>query len=148
MTELLKRVERSGLKPKSDDELLPHLLELLGTAVPVRQWPTQKKSQRVDLSREVHQAQAAAVDRTGLPEPSPGIGGDTTQARPMPGWQEKARQVQGAVDSERRRRREAITFEPQPPPPRLGHSYRIGNLFALPAEDDDPLVDADLDQEA
>ncbi|MBX9423851.1 transposase [Streptomyces lateritius] len=148
VTELLKRVERSGLKPKSDDELLPHLLELLGSAVPVRQWPTQKKSQRVDFSREVHQAQAAAVDRTGLPEPSSGIGGDTTQERPMPGWQEKARQVQGAVDSERRRRREAITFEPQPPPPRLGHSYRIGNLFALPAEGDEPLADADLDQEA
>src|SRR5712691_3384640 len=45
--DLLKKAEASGIKPKSDTELLPVLLELIGSKIPVSQWPAQlSKSQR------------------------------------------------------------------------------------------------------
>ncbi|MET8702055.1 transposase [Kitasatospora sp. NPDC004723] len=64
--DLLKKADACGLKPKSDTELLPVLLELIGSKIPVSQWPTQlKKSQRTEHAREVTQAKAAAADRPG-----------------------------------------------------------------------------------
>jgi hypothetical protein len=61
--DLLKRADACGLKPKSDTELLPVLLELTGSKIPGSQWPTQlKKSQRTEHAREVIQGKAAAAD--------------------------------------------------------------------------------------
>lgn len=40
---LLAKAAAAGLKPKSDTELLPVLLELTGSNIPVNKWPTQLK---------------------------------------------------------------------------------------------------------
>ncbi len=61
---LLAKAATAGLKPQSDAELLPVLLELIGSNIPVSKWPTQlKKSQRTEHARETHQARAAQADR-------------------------------------------------------------------------------------
>jgi hypothetical protein len=39
--ELLTRVREAGLKPRSDTDLLPVLLEMIGAAYPVAGWPSQ-----------------------------------------------------------------------------------------------------------
>ena len=41
VTDLLRQARELGLQPRSDGELLPLLLKLLGGHVPVSQWPTQ-----------------------------------------------------------------------------------------------------------
>src|SRR5262249_44229661 len=38
--DLLRKAAACGLKPKSDAELLPVLLELIGSKIPVSQWPS------------------------------------------------------------------------------------------------------------
>jgi hypothetical protein len=64
--ELLRAVKQAGLQPRSDRELLPVLLELIGARAPVDRWPTlMTKTQRTEHAREVLQANAAAADRTG-----------------------------------------------------------------------------------
>ncbi|MFF8717371.1 transposase [Streptomyces sp. NPDC015184] len=121
---LLSEVRRRGLRPRSDAELLPVLLKLLGSTVPVESWPTQRlqKKERKRRSRQAVQAQAAAADR------SP----DRTQDAEVVTWPEQASNVQESVDSDRRRRREAAIANRQPvTPPRLGASLRRP-LFLLP----------------
>ncbi|MGH3736540.1 MAG: hypothetical protein ACRDT6_13125, partial [Micromonosporaceae bacterium] len=62
--ELLTEVRRAGLSPRSDAELLPVLLTLLGGHAPVEEWPTQlTKQQRAGHAREAEQAAAAGADR-------------------------------------------------------------------------------------
>ncbi|NED55060.1 hypothetical protein G3I24_29745, partial [Micromonospora aurantiaca] len=61
---LLRVVKQSGLVPKSDAELLPLLLELLGGHTPVEAWPTQMpKAKRIEHAREDLQGRAAGADR-------------------------------------------------------------------------------------
>jgi transposase InsO family protein len=138
--DLLKKAATCGLKPKSDTELLPVLLELIGSKIPVSQWPTQMtKAQRTDHAREVTQARAAQADR-----PAPSIDADptasategrtnVTQLR----WPQRAQQTVDSVDAERRRRREAaVPVTPKPPPP-LAASFRERNVFVLPDDDEE-----------
>ena len=62
--DLLRKADACGLKPRSDTELLPVLLELIGARIPVSRWPTQMaKAERTEHAREVAQAQAAQADR-------------------------------------------------------------------------------------
>lgn len=118
--DLLRRAAACGLKPKSDSELLPVLLELIGSKIPVSQWPTQMtKSQRTDHAREVTQASAAEADRPVAP-PSPPA---STPERPDHGnvtplrWRQRAQQTHDSIDADRRRRREAaVPVTPQPRP--------------------------------
>ncbi|GAA2097617.1 hypothetical protein GCM10009759_27870 [Kitasatospora saccharophila] len=136
--DLLAEARRAGLAPRSDAELLPVLLKLLGSVTPVASWPSQAgKKQRAARSREHTRAQAAAADR---PKPD---------AVPAPAampqlWEQHARTVQAAVDADRRRRRESAEPTTLTPPPLLEESLR-GNLFLLPAHapvdraDDEPL---------
>ena len=136
VTELLKAARARGLKPRSDAELLPLLLELIGARIPVDSWPTQmSKRERTEHSREVLQARAAAGDRP--PAPS-GPADDTVIPFPAPepaaagkaGWRERAADVSSTVDRERaRRRREAVPGRAAPAP-RM-NSRRPG-LFAVP----------------
>ncbi|PAZ16493.1 transposase [Streptomyces sp. SA15] len=139
-SDLLRKADAAGLKPKSDTELLPVLLELIGSVIPVSKWPNQlKKSQRVEHSREAHQADAAQADRPPGPsaevaKPAAGPEEQGQQAKVL-NWPGRARQTQDAVAAERRRRREAAGPEPAPPP-QLGHSFRTRNVFVLPEEDD------------
>jgi hypothetical protein len=110
---LLAKAAAAGLKPKSDAELLPVLLELIGSHIPVSKWPTQrKKSQRTEHARETHQARAAQADRP----PSPAAAAPPHGPAPAPAGEEaatvlsrpgRARQTQKAVAGERRRRRDA-----------------------------------------
>ncbi|WP_035791362.1 DDE-type integrase/transposase/recombinase [Kitasatospora mediocidica] len=117
VTELLARVEKAGLKPQTDADLLPHLLALMHTAKPVDRWPTRMtKSERVEVAREREQAQAAAADRPAAPP--------AVLPAPRPA---------AAASSERRRKREAAVSGPLEAPPRLGEEVRRRNLFALPA---------------
>lgn len=145
--ELLAEARWRGLVPRSDAELLPVLLELIGSRIPVARWPTQKnrkgmtKQQRTEHAREVAQAQAAAADRPSLPDrPDSGSAvppaageGEVVALR----WPERARQAEDAIDAERRRRREAAVPVRPDPPPLLGEAARRHSLFLLPDEADD-----------
>jgi len=155
--DLLKKARACGLKPQSDAELLPVLLELVGSRIPVSRWPTQMtKSQRTEHAREVTQAQAAHDDRpasppelaqappASAPEAAPGSTADpanVTTLRRDRGWARRAQQTRDTLDAERRRRREAAVPVTPKPPPRLGTSFRERNVFLLPdegEEDRDP----------
>jgi hypothetical protein len=81
------------------------LLDIIATRTPVEQWPTQlAKRRRTDRAREATQTAAVARDR---PQPDAVPPGEAPAATVLPlRRQEHARQVQDAVDAERRRRRE------------------------------------------
>jgi hypothetical protein len=144
--DLLKKADARGLRPKSDTELLPVLLELIGSHIPVSQWPTQMtKAQRAEHAREVAQAAAAHTDRPAPTSDTPEESEPPTTTRPRQEentatvlqWPQRARQAQDGVDSERRRRREAaVPVTPKPPPP-LGASFRDRNIFVLPQDDEE-----------
>ncbi len=135
--QLLVAVRQAGLRPRSDAELLPALLELLGEYTPVDRWPTQmSKQQRTDQAREVAQAHAAGADRPGNARAEADKVGDATVLPLRP--TDRARQVERAVDAERRRRREAAVPVRPLPPPLLGEAMRRGSLFLLPDDDDEP----------
>jgi hypothetical protein len=140
--EVLDQARRRGLKPRSDAELLPVLLDLLAGHVPVDRWPTQQRPKRGRVAREVVQAAAAARDR-----PPRGVGstGQPATGNVVPlDATEHARQVQDAVDAERRRRREQAVPVTPAPPPRLGEASRRRSLLVLPPQDEvaeDPPVE-------
>ncbi|MFE9354904.1 hypothetical protein ACFYPB_11940 [Streptomyces olivaceoviridis] len=127
--DLLGEVRRRGLAPKSDAELLPVLLDLLGSAIPVDQWPTQMtKRERTGHSRRAAQARAAEQDR------QPKTAAEEPAADVVP-WPEQTRSVAAAVGADRRRRREASVPRQPTPPPRLGDSLRSRSLFLLPPDE-------------
>jgi hypothetical protein len=139
--DLMKAVKDSGMTPRTDAGLLPKLLELIGSSVPVSQWPARmSKAQRAGHAREVAQADAAAADRPDGREagtadhPDPGDHAGTV-ATPLR-WPQRSRSAASALDAERRRRREkAVPFAPQPPRS-LGAGYRDRNVFVLPEDDE------------
>lgn len=124
--ELLSLAAKAGLRPRSDRELLPMLLDLIGGAVPVEQWPTQQgKRERTGRARESARAAAAQADLARAvhgPSPDrPAVDGAVVHLQ----WRQTARTTQHAVDDERRARRErAVPTRPKPPP-RLGSSSRL-----------------------
>lgn len=126
--ELLREALGAGLSPRSDAELLPVLLKLLGGAVPVSQWSTQAgKKEKKARAREAARGRQSAADR---PQP----GGTVVPLRPPGGWEEPAGDVVASVDAERRRRREAA---PAPVlPGRLGQSRR--SLLSVPGDEQEP----------
>ncbi|MFE7567749.1 transposase [Streptomyces sp. NPDC057539] len=137
--ELLTRVREAGLRPRTDGELLPILLDLLGARDPVSNWPSQMtKSQRVEHAREATQAQAASTDR---PAASAEIAHPSRQPQQTAGnvlqWPQRAGQTRSSLDAERRRRREAAVPVTPKPPPRLGSSFRERNVFLLPEDDEE-----------
>ena len=72
VTELLQRAERAGLRPRTDAELLPHLLELMRLTNPVDRWPARlTRAQKIELARERLAGEAAAEDRPALPPQPP-----------------------------------------------------------------------------
>ena len=144
--DLLGKADACGLRPKTDADLLPVLLELIGAHIPVSRWPSQMgKAERTGHAREVAQAQAAQADRPAQPpapeaaarEAAPGEA-SVTPLRRGQGWQQRAGQACDELDAERRRRREAAVPVAPKPPPRLGASYRDRNVFLLPEDDEEP----------
>lgn len=140
--ELLKKAEAHGLRPRTDDELLPVLLELVGSRMPVSQWKTQMpKAARSEHAREVTQAAAAQADRPSAT--SSGIRHQTAAGAVVTPlrWLERAREADVSIDSARRHRREqAVQGRPKPPPP-LGASLRNRDLFLLPEADEEDQPD-------
>jgi hypothetical protein len=137
--ELLTRVREAGLKPRSDSELVPALLEMLGAVDPVAKWPSQlTKSQRTQHAREITQAQAATADRPQQPpmpnKPSSLAAVGAPDAEPS--WRERTREATESLDAHRRRRRETAKPAQQPAPVPLGSSRRGRNLFVI-ADDED-----------
>ncbi|MFG2845362.1 transposase [Kitasatospora sp. NPDC048296] len=124
---LLGEVRRAGLKPRSDEELLPVLLDILGSAIPVSQWPSQMgKREKTARSRRAADAAQAAAD-----QPSTSEG----PAAEVVAWPVEAAGIAKAVDAERRRLREVSSVRRPVPPPRLGDSLRRRNLFLIPPDD-------------
>ncbi|WP_306610668.1 hypothetical protein [Streptomyces lunaelactis] len=148
----MREVRRRGISPKSDKELLPLLLEVIGNNIPVERWPTQlSKAERTAHAREVAQAGAAAADRpaSALAVHAPrlpvatttGADGNVVPLR----WCDRATQGQNALDHERRRRREAVVPERPTAPPGLDEQLRASSLMVLP---DDDLDENDIDDTA
>ena len=136
--DLMKAVKDSGRTPATDAELLPKLLELIGSSVPVSQWPAQmSKAQRTGHAREEAQAGAAAADRLRGQEDPASAGPASSVVTPLR-WPERSRSAGEALDAERRRRREAVVPVTPAPPPRLGASFRERNVFVLPEDDGEP----------
>lgn len=128
---------------RSDEELLPALLDILGSVTPVDKWPTQKekkagKKRRIARAREDTHAQAAAADREG-PSPLP--------ARMPAPWAEQTHTIDTAVDSDRRRRREEVVLDEPVAPPLLEDALRRQHLFLLPLGPDDH-IDQPLEENA
>jgi hypothetical protein len=134
--QLLDQVRRAGVKPRSDAELLPLLLDLLGGVTPVESWPTQmSKQQRTGHAREAVQAAAAQADRPHHPSRDESQReGPVDNVVPLR-WAGRAAEAQTAVDIERRRRREAAVPERPQPPPRLGDAFRRRSLLLLPVDE-------------
>ena len=150
--DLLHRAERAGLKPKTDAELLPLLLDLIGLRTPVAQWPTRlKKSQRTEYARDVTQAEAAAAPRPAPPRREKKPAGRPPDGTVVPlRWPDQTRQAAESLDAERRRRREEAGPSQLALPPPLGASYRKGNVFILPGEDEcnaaEPTIGLDAEE--
>ncbi len=142
VSDLMKTMRDCGLKPRNDAGLLPALLELIGSSIPVSQWPTRmSKAQRTGHAREAARASAAEADRPrgqeGKPQARPGA--VVTPLR----WPERSKSASQALDAERRRRREAAVPVTPEPPPRLGASFRERNVFVLPDDDEEDRGPAD-----
>ncbi|MGW6917350.1 transposase [Kitasatospora sp. NPDC054939] len=126
--QVLREAARAGLKPREESELLPVLLDLISAHTPVAAWPSQlTKAERTERAREVARARAAERDRAG---PA------AVRSAPIaPSPVELVQQNRQAIDSERRRRREAAVPELPAPPALLGENLRRHSLFALPSTD-------------
>ena len=138
VTDLLRQAREQGLQPRSDAELLPLLLKLLGAHVPVSQWPTQMdKKEKRSRARQAAQGDQAASDRDGLAAVVAGREAGDGMADVVPlRWPEQAAQARNAVDAERRRRREAAVPRRPAPPPSLGDRLRATSMLSLPEEDE------------
>jgi hypothetical protein len=137
--DLLRAARAAGLQPRSDADLLPLLLDLIGGLIPVDTWPTQmSRQQRTAHARETAQADQAAADR---PAASPGAaqaqqpGDDAEAAVVAMRWRDRAGDTRDAVDAERRRRREsAIPSRPEPAP-LMREALRRHSVLRIPGED-------------
>lgn len=130
VTDLLEHVRRHGLAPRSEEELLPVLVDLLTATAPVNQWPTQKtrkgktpggKRGRSARAREDSRGRTAAADRAAGGPPAAEEAAPTA----LPG-------IERAVDASRRRRREAAQRREPVAPPLLDDVLRRRSLFLLP----------------
>lgn len=141
---LMDDVHYRKLKVLSDTELLPPLLEILRSAAPVDQWPTQMtRKEKVSRSRLASQARAAASDRPSATAPAAAETSPYAEERQPaePSWHRDAQTVQEAVDADLRRRREDLG-QPPSAPQLLDDALRQRSLFLLPNLDDEPGDDA------
>jgi hypothetical protein len=136
VTDLLREAKAQGLPPRSDAELLPLLLKLLGAHVPVDRWPGQMtRQEKKNQAREAAQSDAAAADR---PDASPGPPGeDQDPALVVPLRRpDRALQARAAIDEQRRKRREEAVPRRPPAPGTLGDGLRRTSLLAIPEDDE------------
>ncbi len=120
--QLLQLVAQHGLKPKSDRELLPLLLELISGRIQVERWPTQKgKRGRTRQAREENQVAAAESDLSRAT--SPPVSQATTDQVVVP--MTRREQAEDAVRRDLRARRERVVRDRPQSPPRLGSASRL-----------------------
>jgi len=139
--DLLRAARQAGLKPRSDSELLPMLLRLLGAHIPADSWPTRMtRTQRTEHARESTQASAASADRP----PAAGSTGPSRQADVVPlHWPGRASDTEDAVDAERRRRREAAVPARPEPAPLMREALRLRSMLRIPDEEQDAHPDGE-----
>ena len=139
--DLLRAARAAGLQPRSDAELLPLLLDLIGGLIPVDAWPTQmSRQQRTAHARETAQADQAAADRPAPATPAAAgarqDGDACADAAVVPlRWRDQARDAATAVDAERQRRREQAAGSRPEPAPLMRDALRHGSMLRLPDED-------------
>ena len=137
VTDLLHEAKAQGLQPRSDAELLPLLLKLLGAHVPVDRWPGQlTRQEKKAQAREAAQSDAAAADR---PAPSPARPDDEDRepAAVVPLRRpDRALQARAAIDEQRRKRREAAVPHRPQAPGTLGDGLRRTSLLSIPEDDE------------
>lgn len=139
--ELLATARGHGLSPRSDDDLLPVLLQMLGGAAPIGQWATQLgKKEKKTRARQAVQGDQAATDRNG-PDAAAAASGrkaedGTGNVIPLR-WPEQAAQARDVVSAERRRRREAAVPQRPAPPSSLGDRLRATSMLSIPDEEDE-----------
>ncbi|MDX8053842.1 hypothetical protein SK571_31115 [Lentzea sp. BCCO 10_0798] len=155
--DMLAAARTAGLTPRTDTELLPVLLDLLGAHVPVSTWPTLTKSARRGITRDITRAETARTDAASAHDTQHGRprraenGGTATRSpsaelpvaagtahtdraasQPVQ-WPRHAHHIATALDADRRRRRiEADTSTTGAElPPRLGAEFSRGNLLLI-----------------
>ena len=137
VTDLLHEAKAQGLQPRSDAELLPLLLKLLGAHVPVDRWPGQlTRQEKKAQAREAAQSDAAAADR-----PARLLPGRTTRTGSRPlvvplRRPDRALQARAAIDEQRRKRREAAVPHRPQAPGTLGDGLRRTSLLSIPEDDE------------
>jgi hypothetical protein len=126
---VLAQARAAGLAPRSDADLLPVLFDLLADAGhSAEAWPTRssetRRTARKAVVRERAGARAAQTDRAG----AAAVPAANITAPP---------DLAGAIDAERRRRRElATSARPMPPAP-LGEAASRRSLLQIPANAED-----------
>ena len=141
--DLLRAARAAGLQPRSDAELLPLLLDLIGALIPVGAWPTQMtRQQRTALARETAQAAQAAADRPAAPAAvraqqaaSRAEDRDTEATVVAMRWPDRAAGTRDALDAERRRRRESAVPSRPEPAPLMREALRRNSTLRIPGED-------------
>ena len=135
LRDLLRAARQAGLKPRSDAELLPLLLRLIGAHIPVEKWPTRMtRAQRTEHAREDTQAQAAAADRPAGPPARAGAAQEANVVALQ--WPDRARRAENMVDAERRRRREAAVPSRPEPAPLMREALRRKSILRIPDDED------------
>jgi hypothetical protein len=143
--QLLRVVREGGLAPRSDAELLPVLLDLLGEAAPVDNWPGQGARQRRRQTREITAAQTASMDRNrGDARPAAREAGDEPGSVVVD-LAGRASQARAVVEQQRRVRRQRAVPEPPALPPRLGAQVRQRSRLLL-ASDEPPAAEGGEDR--
>ncbi|WP_424217764.1 transposase (plasmid) [Streptomyces sp. BI20] len=134
--EVLKEAARAGLRPRTDAELLPVLLDLLAEVTPVEGWPGRPGARKkaAARARELARARAAAADRPDtLLLGAPGVGGGP------------AAEVAAAITADRLRRRRAAGTTRPVPAALLGDDLTRNGLFpaARPRPDGDGMEEGE-----
>jgi hypothetical protein len=148
--DLLRAARAAGLVPRSDAELLPLLLDLVGGLIPVDGWPTQmSRQQRTAHARESAQADQAAADRpaSAAPAAAQAQDNDTEATVVAMRWRDRAGDARNAVDAERRRRRESAVPSRPEPAPLMREALRRTSTLRIPGEPGEQETAAGADQE-
>jgi hypothetical protein len=161
--DLLRAARAAGLQPRSDADLLPLLLDLIGGLIPVEAWPTQmSRQQRTAHARESVQADQAAADRLAGPAAAAASPQPTIARARQPGnqaeddgtnaavvamrWRDRAGDTRDAVDAERRRRRESALSSRPEPAPLMREALRRDSMLRIPGKDQATAAGTDQEQ--
>ncbi|WP_285567829.1 transposase [Streptomyces sp. RTGN2] len=121
VSELLREAARAGLRPRTDAELLPVLLDLLAAVTPVEAWPGRPEARKkaAARARELARARASLTDRPAEQPPAVPV------HRAGPG-----KEVADAIMADRARRRRAAAGGTPPVAARaLGDDVRSRPLY-------------------